>query len=299
MKRARIILLLYGQLLLLVLFFAVLISGQLAAVIIPFLLLAPVLLYLSGAIVGQTFSAKQNNLPTYHFLFSRLLRAYSTIITIFLLTSTLFLMKSIRELFLGLLVLPLPVYFLLETFWFSSRPRPLRPTLRKRTIPVKKKTPVPLDGELITEEQYRRDRPKDLEATAEDLPGVSDVDRRQFLKLLGGGSVGMIALLMLNPHKASAAFFGSVPGPGTVGLKNSSGTLIDPKEKSPTDGYTIAEVDDSGVDSYYGFTNKDGAWYISKEGSDGSYRYFKGNTGFAANWDNKENLSYNYFDNIF
>lgn len=128
-----------------------------------------------------------------------------------------------------------------------------------------------------------------------------DPERRKFLKLIGaaGGSLFMLAMFT---KKAEAAFFGSMPGPGTVAIKNTLGSQIDPAEKKPTDGYNITEIDDSGVDIYYGFVNKDGAWYIQKELSTGAYRYTKGTSDFTnilTGWPNKTALSYGYFNDVF
>ena len=128
-----------------------------------------------------------------------------------------------------------------------------------------------------------------------------DPERRKFLKLIGaaGGSLFMLAMFT---KKAEAAFFGSMPGPGTVSIKNTSGTQIDPAEKKPTDGYNITEIDDSAADIYYGFVNKEGAWYIQKELSTGAYRYTTGASDFTnvtTGWPNKANLSYGYFNEKF
>lgn len=125
-----------------------------------------------------------------------------------------------------------------------------------------------------------------------------DPQRRKFLKLVGaaGGSLFLMALLT---RKAEASFFGSMPGPGTVAIKNTQGVAIDPAEKKPTDGYTVSEIDDSGSDIYYGFLNKDGAWYIQKETSDGGYRYVKGSSGFSTYWSLRDTLTYNYFNEVF
>lgn len=129
--------------------------------------------------------------------------------------------------------------------------------------------------------------------------GVSEPQKRAFLKLMGGAGIGLLVHLLVNPRQAGAAFFGSVPGPGTVAVKDSSNNKIDPAIKSPTDAYGITEIDDSGSPSYYGFVNKDGAWYITQEDSSGSYRYAKGNSNFSSNWSNRASLSYSYFDDVF
>lgn len=126
-----------------------------------------------------------------------------------------------------------------------------------------------------------------------------DFKRREFLKIIGGTSLGLLVASLMNPQKAEAAFFGSVPGPGTVALKDTNDTEIDPAIKSPTDAYGITEIDDSAIPSYYGFVNKEGAWYILREDSSNSYRYAKGNSNFSSNWTSRAGLSYDYYHNVF
>jgi len=128
--------------------------------------------------------------------------------------------------------------------------------------------------------------------------GELDIDRRVFLKIIGSAGAGLF-LLSIFTKKTHAAFFGSVPGPGTIAIKDSSGTVIDPAIKTPTDGYKISEIDDASSPAYYGFIDKTGAWFIMKEDSSGAYRYVKGDSGFSSNWTNRANLSFGYFDAIF
>jgi hypothetical protein len=126
-----------------------------------------------------------------------------------------------------------------------------------------------------------------------------DVDRRMFLKLIGSTGL-MVFIFSIFSQKAEGAFFGSVPGPGTVALKDTTGVQVDPAIKTPTDGYKIARVDDS-VPAYYGFIRKDGAWFIMREESDGTYKYAKGASNFSSTgWNNRgTSLSYNDFDVVF
>lgn len=56
---------------------------------------------------------------------------------------------------------------------------------------------------------------------------INDGDRRNFLKLLGGASVGA-AVLSLIPSKAQAYIIGSSPTAGIVGVKNSSNVGVNP-----------------------------------------------------------------------
>lgn len=56
---------------------------------------------------------------------------------------------------------------------------------------------------------------------------VEDSKKRHFLKILGGGALGVAAAAMF-PSKASALVVGSTPTSNVVGLKNSSNTRINP-----------------------------------------------------------------------
>jgi hypothetical protein len=68
---------------------------------------------------------------------------------------------------------------------------------------------------------------------------------------------------------------------------------------SPTEGYTISEIDD-GLIAYYGFMGPKGTWFIMRQDSnDGSFRYVKGDIDFPINWENRENLEYDYYANVF
>jgi hypothetical protein len=126
-----------------------------------------------------------------------------------------------------------------------------------------------------------------------------DKERRAFLKAIG--TAGMtIFMLSIFTKKAQAAFFGSMPGPGTVALKDIAGNKINPAEKHPTDGYRIAELDD-GTPSYYGFINKDGAWFIMRD-NNGTYKYITGSSGFSSAWSGKGDepeINWQYYDTAF
>lgn len=135
----------------------------------------------------------------------------------------------------------------------------------------------------------------------EDLPAKPkrlDLNRRQFLKLIGSAGITLF-LFSIFSKKAHASFFGSVPGPGIVSIKDSSGVQIDPALKQPTDGYRISQIDDS-TPAYYGFVDKNSNWFIMQENStNGNYRYTKGASSFSTNWTNRASLTYDYFDAVF
>jgi hypothetical protein len=127
-----------------------------------------------------------------------------------------------------------------------------------------------------------------------------DIDRRAFLKLVGSAGV-TVFLFSIFTKRAHGAFFGSVPGPGIVGVKDSSGNQIDPAEEHPTDGYRLSDLDDS-TPAYYGFTKNDGAWFIIQESSAGEFRYSSGASDYTnatTGWPNRTLLSYGYYDDVF
>lgn len=128
--------------------------------------------------------------------------------------------------------------------------------------------------------------------------GIADIDKRAFLKLIGATGLSFFLFSLLN-RKAEALFFGRSAGPETVSLKDTAERKIDPAERQPTDGYRISEIDDS-IIAYYGFTNKDGGWFIMREDSDaGSFRYAKGDFNFTSGWTSREVLKYDYFSDVF
>ena len=131
-----------------------------------------------------------------------------------------------------------------------------------------------------------------------------DTDRRTFLKLIGSAGLS-IFMLALFTKKAEAAFFGSVPGPGTVAIKDTTGAQINPAIKHPTDGYKITQLDETTdlPNTYYGFVNKDGAWFIMLDDGSGNYRYRRGDSDFTndlTGWPDRTDLEeYGYFYAIF
>jgi|SRR6266404_995194 len=130
--------------------------------------------------------------------------------------------------------------------------------------------------------------------------GIADIDKRAFLKLIGGAGIALF-LYSIFSRKAEGLFFKNSAGSasGVVAIADTSGKKIDPALNHPTDGYRISEIDDNAV-TFYGFTNKDGLWFIMKEDTDtGSFRYSKGEKDFPGRWNERENLKYDYYDNVF
>ena len=67
-------------------------------------------------------------------------------------------------------------------------------------------------------------------------------------------------------------------------------------------GYRISDTDSLGTVRYYGFLQVDSKWYIMKEDTTNpvvTYRYIKGDSGYAAAWAGRAALSYDTYDVIF
>ena len=127
---------------------------------------------------------------------------------------------------------------------------------------------------------------------------IADIDKRAFLKLIGGTGLSFLLYALFNKKPANS-LLSPLSDQGTTALLDVKGNVIDPREKLPTDGYTISEIEDDLI-AFYGFTNRDGAWFVMKEDTEsGSVRYVKGDTDFSAFWTKRENLNYDYFNKVF
>jgi hypothetical protein len=62
--------------------------------------------------------------------------------------------------------------------------------------------------------------------------------------------------------------------------------------------YEISDVDDAAYPAYYGYIEKDGAWYIMEENA-GAFRYAKGASNYTTSWTNRAALVYDYYDAVF
>lgn len=200
----------------------------------------------------------------------------SLIVVAAFLTSTTY-----TQLTVAILLYPLLIYFAFRAF-----PR------RAQIHPSKK----PVTAAVIQPPVKPAEKVEPLKE--KNMMGIADIDRRVFLKLIGGVGFSLFLFSIFN-KKAEGLFFKNLPAPGTVSLQDSTGKKIDPAQSQPTDGYRISEIDDN-VITFYGFINKDGAWYVMREDPDtGSFRYCRGDSNFSGNWTNREKLKYDYYSNVF
>lgn len=189
--------------------------------------------------------------------------------------------QDFKELSSAVLFFPMAVYFGLMVV----------PQRSKAFTP-----PMPPKARPLTKQPLQSLKRLGKKPSSESL----DIDKRKFLKLIGSASLALF-LFAIFTKKAHGAFFGSVPGPGVVGIKDTAGNLIDPVQSTPTDGYKISEIDD-GSPSYYGFVDKNGKWFIVQASDSGTYLYTKGASDFTngtTGWPNRANLTYGYFNSIF
>ncbi|OGH16335.1 MAG: hypothetical protein A3C30_03080 [Candidatus Levybacteria bacterium RIFCSPHIGHO2_02_FULL_40_18] len=128
--------------------------------------------------------------------------------------------------------------------------------------------------------------------------GIADIDKRVFLKLIGGTGITLF-LFSLFSKKAEDLLPSKLPGSGVITITDPVGKKITPAQKQPLDGYTISEIDDN-IISFYGYTHHSGRWYVLRiDTVAGSFRYVRGDTDFPGNWENRQNLNYDYFNNVF
>lgn len=205
---------------------------------------------------------------------------------------------SYAQLAVAILFYPLLVYLALKAFprttkMYSTSNIPVTNAIQPSVKPAEIAMPV---GPLRSEAGGQIGPAKNG-----NMIGITDVDKRVFLKLIGSVGFSLFLFSIFN-KKAEGLFFKNLPAPGasgSVSLENIAGNKIDPAQSQPTDGYRISEIDDN-IIAFYGFTNIDGAWFIMKEDTDtGSFRYTRGDSDFPGSWTNREKLKYDYFNNVF
>jgi len=253
-------------------------SAQTASVI-PLILFLPITIYFLSLFLGK-INGRRFSFP-FQKLLSFLGLYYGFIVVIIMTISGLVGAKNIPQFLSGVIFLPLAGYLCLQVL-------------------PKKRQAINIPAVILEPKQLKKQVKHKNELIK--LPRI-DVDRRQFLKLISSAGLSLF-LFSIFAKKAQAAFFGSVPGPGTVALKDISGVQINPAQKQPTDGYKITQMDETSdaPNTYFGYLNKDGAWFIMKDDGSGNYRYKKGASGFTdadTGWPKRKDLTYGYFDVIF
>lgn len=201
----------------------------------------------------------------------------------FLITSLLVILAFVTattyiQLGIAIALYPLIALFAYKLFVVRDTPTPL--------VPME---PAPIFSESVQKTQQ-------IHTSGEGVK-VSDIDKRAFLKLIGATGISFFLFSLFN-KRTGVSLFPDSTGPGVSTLTDNVGNKINPAEREPIDGYQISEIDYSDI-SYYGFINKNGAWYIMKEDEEGSFRYIKGTTDFPTNWADRTNLSYDYYHTIF
>lgn len=207
----------------------------------------------------------------------------SLIVGILVMFVIFFTSKTYIQLAIAILLYPLLAFFVFKVFQGKIRVRSKKPTITVQ-LPVKSAEKM----EAV------------IAKSKKENVAIADIDKRAFLKLIGGAGISAILFSIINKKIGGLFSGGTGEVPETISLKDTSGNKIDPVEKTPTDGYRITEIDDFSLTTYFGFTNKDSSWYIMKEDTDtGTFRYIRGASNFPDNWNNREHLGYDYFNNVF
>jgi hypothetical protein len=124
--------------------------------------------------------------------------------------------------------------------------------------------------------------------------GIIDIDKRAFLKLIGGAGLAFFIFSLFN-RRIDGLFSKALPAPVTSQTIDNG----DLAKHQPMDGYSISEIDDN-IIAFYGFTNQEGGWFIMREDTDsGSFRYIRGNANFPVSWAGRANLKYDYYSKVF
>lgn len=181
--------------------------------------------------------------------------------------------KTYIQLSFAVIAYPIFMYFVYKNF------------LAERHFVPADKVRVP---RVTTAQQYNDDHFDRVE--------VADIDKRTFLKIIGTAGFSFFIFSLLGRRVESLFFNKSFD----YGINPLGGNPQSSAGKDTTEEYKISEIDDSTEVSYYGFVNKDGAWFIMKEDLGAStYRYAKGNSEFSENWQSRQDLKYDYYFNLF
>ena len=183
--------------------------------------------------------------------------------------------RQINQIIIVLLTLPLPLFYILES---------------KQKI---------LHFVKIIKDKFKSK--ENVAEVGQVQTGEIDESKRKFLKIAAGTSLATAIMMFVNRKSVGAAFFGSVPGPGTVAVKDIKGNKVDPAQRQPLDGYNISDIDDGGIIRYFGFINKDGGWYVLQEDTlNNTIRYRVGDTGYVAAWGARTTgAPYGLFNDVF
>lgn len=212
-------------------------------------------------------------------MYRLLLVNFSFVMILALVVATFITAKTYTQLGVAVILYPLLAFFAYKVFENSI----WRPFL--------KKPQAAMQHTAVSEKAMPAGR--QVEDLKKEGIAVSDIDKRLFLKIIGTTGLSFF-LISIFGRRAENFLFGqnqtTQPAPAGKTVAASP---------SPTDGYTISEIDD-GIVGYFGFINNEGKWFIMKRDTDsGSFRYAKGGKDFSGNWKMRENLKYDYFHNVF
>lgn len=204
---------------------------------------------------------------------------YSLLTIAFILVSLIFLSAiNLTQLGVGILI-----YLLFALFVYKAFPHFWGTHSKKPDVP----------SSSSNEQAEKTEEKVVIEKTAS--VGISDIDKRAFLKLIGASGI-LFFLISIFGRRVESLLFGQNP---TQAQENLTADKTSSTPASSRDEYRISGIDNE-AGGYFGYIKEDGGWYIMKgDPSTRSFLYVKGNSKFPENWENRENLKYDYYNNIF
>jgi hypothetical protein len=189
--------------------------------------------------------------------------------------------KTYIQLAIGVVLYPLFAYLTLQLF-------PRRAQVAQ-AAPQAVQAPTYLPSAIPIQEKLDREKVK-----------IVDIDRRTFLKLLGTAGISFFIFSLFGRRVEELIFNRSANINTQVPSTDESQSQIADTDVLASEGFKISEIDDSDLISYYGFTNKQGGWLIMRQDSENnSFRYSKGTENFSKNWNERQELKYDYYYKLF
>jgi len=129
-----------------------------------------------------------------------------------------------------------------------------------------------------------------------DLRVVDDSGRPVWVKSVDGGKIITVNHVWNPDNMAYEKMTQPSIKTDTLTVSGEVGVIDD----DPTAKYKITDIDPTDGNSYYGYTDMDGGWYI-KHVTAIEVRYVRGDSGYAAAWVLRDDpgTHYDYFYEVF
>lgn len=107
-------------------------------------------------------------------------------------------------------------------------------------------------------------------------------------------NVGVKAVLVYGYDATTDSYYPITATPNADGTYSLSST------SSPTAGYAISNIEETATYKYFGFENKNGAWYIMRKTlATNVFEYAAGASAYSTAWTNKASQTYASYGTTF